>query len=218
MAKIIVVGCTGYVGSAIVDELLSRKNEFIAIARDTSKIASSKYMTKVDLDIINEEELTAVLKDADVIVSAFNPGWTDADLYTNYTLGATCLHNSVKQANAKRLIVVGGAGSLYIDKDVQLVDTPDFPEMIKPGAAAVRDYFMNVLQSETAFEWSYLCPAIEMAPHNKGTRTGHFRYGLSKPVFDCDNRSIISVEDLAVAIADEIDNKQFNNRQFTIGY
>lgn len=218
MNKLVVIGSTGYVGSAIVNELVYRKIDFTAIARDTSKIPTNKLITKINLDVTNEVELAQTVLHAEVVLSAFNPGWNNPNLYSAYLKGATSIHNAVKKAKAKRLIVVGGAGSLYIKPDLQLVDTPDFPIEIKPGALAVRDYFLNVLQPEENFEWTYFSPAIEMNPDNPGKRTGQYRFGLKKPVFDRELRSIISVEDVAVAIVDEIENKQFNHKQFTIGY
>ncbi|WP_010254494.1 NAD(P)-dependent oxidoreductase [Myroides injenensis] len=219
MENIVLIGATGYVGSAILNELLSRNIAVTAIARNIDKIATNNTLvTKKAADINNIDELTSIIKGADVVISAFNAGWTNPDLYNAYTKGANAIHQAVEKANVKRLIVIGGAGTLFIKPGLQLVDTPDFPEFIKPGATAVRDYFKNVLSKESKFEWTYFSPAIEMSPEHPGKRTGHYRLGTNTPVFDSENRSRVSVEDVAVAIVDEIENKQQINKQFTIGY
>ncbi|MDR2224308.1 MAG: NAD(P)H-binding protein [Flavobacteriaceae bacterium] len=218
MKNIVLIGATGYVGSAILNELIHRQLNVTIVARNISTIATNPLVTKVALDITNHAELAKVITGADVVISAFNAGWTNPNLYNDFTTGAQAIHQAVKEAKVPRLIVIGGAGTLYVTPNLQLVDTPEFPEFIKPGATAVRDYFEHTLSKEESFAWTYFSPAIEMNPNNPGERTGHYRIGLSSPVFDCDNRSRISVEDVAVAIADEIENEQFLNRQFTIGY
>lgn len=218
MKNIILIGATGYVGQALLTEFVERGFQVNAIARNTSKIHSSKLVTPIELDVTKDHQLENILKEGDIVVSAFNAGWTNPNLYDDFTKGVSAIHEAVKNSNADRLIVIGGAGTLYVKPDLQLVDSPEFPDMIKPGATAVRDYFQNTLSKETSFKWTYFSPAIEMNPGNPGERTGHYRLGLNSPVFDCENRSRISVEDVAVAIADEITNPQFINKQFTIGY
>lgn len=218
MKNIVLIGATGYVGSAILNELIHRQNEVTAIARNTSSITNNTLVKKLALDITNQVELVKVLKGADVVISAFNAGWNNPNLYDDFTTGAQTIHNAVREAKVKRLIVIGGAGTLYIKPGLQLVDSADFPEFIKPGATAVRDYFENILSKEESFAWTYFSPAIEMNYLNPGKRTGHFRLGTNAPVYDSECRSRVSVEDVAVAIADEVENGQFLNRQFTIGY
>lgn len=218
MKAITLIGASGYVGKAIVQESILRNCPLQAIARNTENITTDDLISKISLDITNEADLQKVLQDSDIVISAFNAGWSNPNLYDDYTKGALSIHQAVKKAGVKRLLVIGGAGTLYVQPGVQLVDTPDFPEMIKPGAAAVRDYFQNVLSKEKEFEWTYFSPAIEMGPHNPGTRTGTYRIGHDTPVYDQEHRSRVSVEDVAVAIIDEIENKHFVNQQFTIGY
>lgn len=218
MKNIVLIGATGYVGSAILNELIQRRNEVTVIARNTSTISNNSLIKKVNLDITNQAELVTVLNGADIVISAFNAGWTNPNLYNDFTNGVQTIHNAVKEAKVKRLIVIGGAGTLYIKPGLQLVDSPDFPEFIKPGATAVRDYFENTLRIEESFAWTYFSPAMEMNPQNPGKRTGHFRLGTNAPVYDSECRSRVSVEDVAVAIVDEVENEQFINKQFTIGY
>lgn len=218
MKSIILIGATGYVGQALLAEFTERGFQVNAIARNTQNIPSTRLITPIEMDVTKDNQLENILKEGDIVVSAFNAGWTNPNLYADFTKGVNAIHQAVKNSNAERLIVIGGAGTLYVKPNLQLVDTPEFPAAIKPGATAVRDYFQNTLSKETAFKWTYFSPAIEMNPGNPGERTGHYRLGVNSPVFDCESRSRISVEDVAVAIADEITTPQFINRQFTIGY
>ncbi|MDM1397463.1 NAD(P)H-binding protein [Myroides odoratimimus] len=218
MKNIVLIGASGYVGSAILNELIQRQYNVTAIARNTSTISNSALVKKVALDITDQKELVKIITGADVVISAFNAGWSNPNLYEDFTTGIQTIHNAVKEAKVKRLIVIGGAGTLYIKPGLQLVDSADFPDFIKPGATAVRDYFEHTLSKENSFIWTYFSPAIEMNPQNPGKRTGHFRLSSNTPVYDSECRSRISVEDVAVAIVDEVENEQFKNTQFTIGY
>lgn len=116
----------------------------------------------------------------------------------------------------KRLIVIGGAGSLYIDGK-QLVDGPDFPAAFKPGAGAARDY-LNILRGNKTLDWTFFSPAIEMNHETSRVRTGKYRTGLENPVFDASGRSIISAEDVAVALVDELEQNQHIRQRFTAAY
>src|SRR5690625_7422938 len=101
-----------------------------------------------------------------------------------YTLSLhDALPISVKIAGVKRLIVVGGAGSLYVDEKTQLIDTDEFPEEFKLGASGARDY-LNELKSEKDLDWVFFSPAIEMNPTIKTGRTGKYRLGKDQPAFN----------------------------------
>ncbi|MDQ1149288.1 NAD(P)-dependent oxidoreductase [Sphingobacterium zeae] len=214
--KVAVIGSTGYVGSHLVKELANRNYDVVAIARHQENTPSSERVNKLQVDINDNHQLVSALKDVDVVISAFNAGWTNPNLYEDFTKGALAIQQAVKDADVKRFIVIGGAGSLLIDGN-RLVDSPDFPKEIKPGALAAADY-LDIIKKETELTWTMFSPAIEMNSHAGGVRTGSYRTGLDNPVFDNEGRSKLSVEDLAVAIVDEIANKQFLNRRFTAAY
>lgn len=214
--KVAVIGSTGYVGAHLVKELVDRNYDVVALARHTESIPSNDNITKIAVDINNHGQLVSALTGADVVISAFNAGWTNPNLYEDFTKGALAIQQAVKEAGVKRFIVVGGAGSLLIDSN-RLVDSPEFPQEIKPGALAAADY-LDIIRKEDQLDWTMISPAIEMNPHAGGARTGKYRTGLDSPVFDQEGRSRLSVEDLAVAIVDEIANKQFINRRFTAAY
>lgn len=215
--RIAVIGATGYVGSALVNELGERNHSLKAFARNTTQLIARKNVVGVDLDVNDVDRLAIELKGADVVVSAFNPGWSNPLIYDEFMKGAASIQAAVKQAGVKRLIVIGGAGSLYIDATTQIVDAPNFPVEIKPGALAARDY-LNVLKEETSIDWVYFSPALEMHRGLPGVRTGVYRLGKDNPVMNKEKRSLLSVEDVAVVIAEEIEKPAHHRTRFTAAY
>ncbi len=123
----------------------------------------------------------------------------------------------VKKSGVKRYIVIGGAGSLEVAPGIQAVDTPDFPAEIKPVATAERDYF-NILKEEQELDWTLFNPAFEMHQGTSGIRKGVYRLGSDNPVFDAESRSVLSVEDLAMAITDEPEVQKHIRQCFTAAY
>ncbi len=219
--KIALIGATGYVGNAILNELTSRNYKVTAIARNTDKITNeNENITKRNADIFKTEELTEILNGSDVVISAYNPGWTNPNIHDDYLKGAESIQKAVEQSDANRLIIIGGAGTMKIDGNY-IVDGPDFPKEIYPGASAVKKYFVENLSKNETLDWEFFSPAIEMNMFSEDKdrgRTGAYRYGNDTPVFDNEGRSRHSVEDLAVAIVDEIEQKQFVRKQFTAAY
>ena len=216
--KIALIGATGYVGSAVLNEALERGHELTAIARNTSKVAvDHEKLSLVQADVRESNKLAEALKDHDVVISAYNSGWSNPDIYEEFLEGSNAIQEAVKKAEVKRLIVVGGAGSLYIDEQTQLIDTPDFPDAIKGGATAARDY-LNQIKEEEELDWTFFSPAPGMFPGNPPERRGTYRTGLETPVFDENNQSVISVEDAAVALIDEAEEPKHIKRRFTAAY
>lgn len=215
--RVALIGATGFVGSQILKELVDRNQSIKAFARNVEKVPASKNVATVALDVNNVQALATDLKGADVVISAFNAGWTNPNLYEDFIKGAKAIEEATKLAGVKRLIVIGGAGSLYVTDDLQLVDTPDFPEQIKPGALAARDYY-NILKEDNDLDWTMFSPAPEMHQGTSGTRVGTYRLGTDNPVFDANGHSILSVEDVAVVIADEVENAKFIKQRFTAAY
>lgn len=217
MKKVALIGATGFVGSHILKELLDRGYQVTAIARSADKITEKgENLKALSLDINNTEALAEALKGNSVVISAFNAGWTNPNIYDDFIKGSESIQAAVKAAGIKRYIVIGGAGSLYID-GIQLVDGKDFPAAIKPGATAARDY-LTELQKETYLDWTFFSPAIEMSPDITTGRTGKYELGTDNPVFGINKHSELSVEDLAVVIVDELENHKFSRQRFTAGY
>lgn len=215
--KIALIGATGFVGSAILKEALDRGHEVTAISLHSEKIKDQTSLTIVKSDVTDSDALASILKGNDIVVSAYNAGWTNPDLYNDFLKGSRSIQEAVKKSGVKRLILNGGAGSLFVAPNVQLVDTPEFTEALKPGAAAARDY-LDVLKKEDQLDWTFISPAIELNPGSAHERRGTYRTGLDIPVFDSDHRSRISVEDLAVAIVDEAEHTKHIGARFTVGY
>ena len=216
--KIALIGATGFVGAHVLSELTDRGHHVTAIARDITKIdTSNELVDAVVADVSNEENLIEVVKDHDAVVSAYNAGWTNPDLYNEFLKVSQIIQSGVTKAGVKRLLVVGGAGSLEVAPGIQLIDTPQFPEAYKAGAGAARDY-LNILKKDTVLDWTFLSPAIEMHPGTSGHKKGSYRTELNNPVFDDKGKSVIAVEDLAVAVADELESPQFIKQRFTVGY
>lgn len=215
--NVALIGASGFVGKAILKELLQRGHQVTAIVRNTEKISKADDLTVVSANALNEIELSEAVTGHEAVISAYNPGWANPDIYNEYLSGSQAIQKAVKRAGVKRLIVVGGAGSLYITPEQQIVDTHGFPQEWKPGALAARDY-LNMIRTETTLDWTFLSPAVEMHQGTSGTRKGTYRTGLEKPVFDTGGRSIISVEDTAVALVDELETPQHIRKRFTVAY
>ena len=217
MKKVAVIGATGFVGTQVVKELANRGYFVNALARNTSKIEESENVKAVTADIYNTAELSEILKGNDAVISAFNPGWTNPNIFEDFLKGAESIEKAVEESGVKRFITVGGAGSLYIAENLQLIDTPEFPAEIKPGAEAARQYLEMIKKNEN-LDWTFFSPAIEMHQGTAGVRKGTYRTALENPVFDENGRSILSVEDVAVALVDELENGKFVKQRFTAAY
>lgn len=217
--KISLIGATGFVGNAILNELLDRNYQVNAIARNPDKITiENENLQKNSIDIFSEEDLAEALKGSDAVISAYNPGWTNPNIHEEYLKGAEAIQNAVEKSGVKRLIVIGGAGTLKIDGN-HIVDGPDFPKEIYPGASAVKKYFVENLSKNDTLDWEFFSPALEMNMFSEDqAKTGKYRLGTDSPVFDNEGRSRHSVQDLAIAIADEIENKKFSHQIFTAAY
>ncbi len=217
MKKIAVIGATGFVGTQVVKELENRGYFVNALARNISKISETENVKAIEADVYNTSELAHVLKGNDAVISTFNPGWTNPNIFEDFLKGAKSIEKAIEESGVKRFIVVGGAGSLYIAENIQLIDTPEFPAEIKPGAEAARQY-LEIIKKNTELDWTFFSPAIEMHQGTAGVRKGTYRTALENPVFDENGRSILSVEDVAVALVDELENNQFVKLRFTAAY
>lgn len=214
--KVAVIGATGFVGTQVVKELENRGYAVEAIVRDSSKVEQTANVTAKSIDVNNIDDLAEALKGNDAVINTFNAGWTNPNLYNDFLNGSKNIEKAVEKSGVKRFITVGGAGSLFIDGK-QLVDGPDFPADIKPGATAARDYLNEIKQNET-LDWTFFSPAIEMHQGTAGVRTGKYRTSLESPVFDENGRSILSVEDVAVVLVDELEQNNHIRERFTAAY
>ncbi len=210
--NIALIGATGFVGSAVLEELLRRQHQVTALARNPGKLAARDGLTVVQADAQDATQVAKAVAGHDAVVNAYNPGWTVPDIHDQFLIGTRAIYAGVKEAGVKRLLVVGGAGSLFVAPGVQLVDTPGFPAEYKAGALAAREA-LNLIRSETTLDWTFLSPPILLAP---GERTGQYRLGTDAPLMNGEAPGGISVADLAVAIADELENPRHLQQRFTV--
>lgn len=210
--KIALIGPTGFVGSAVLTEALQRGHAVTALSRTPAKLAPQTGLTVVQADATDPAQVAAAVAGTDAVVSAYNPGWTHPAIHDEFLRGTRAIFEGVKRSGVKRLLVVGGAGSLYVAPGVQLVDTPTFPAEWKQGALAAREA-LNLIRQETALDWTFLSPPVFLKP---GERTGAYRVGSDEVLMAGDQPAGISVADLAVALLDEIEHPKHLQRRFTV--
>ncbi len=210
--KIALYGATGMIGQRILAEAVSRGHEVTAIVRNPEKIAANPKVAARKGDITDAADVAEAVKGHDAVVSAYGPPFDQPELYTTV---ARALIEALPKAGVKRLLVVGGAGSLEVAPGVQLVDTPEFPAAWKAPALGHRDS-LNVIRDEANdLDWSYLSPAAIIEP---GERTGKFRLGKDQLVTDDKGESHISAEDFAIAVLDELESPNHIRSRFTLAY
>jgi putative NADH-flavin reductase len=212
--KIALLGATGFVGAALLNEALDRRHAVTAIVRDPEKIATRDRLTVIAGDVYDAGSLAPSIKGHDALISAFNPGWKDPNLYDDQVRGTSSIIQAIKKAGLKRVLWVGGAGGLEVRPGVRVVDNPDFPAAVRPGSLATINA-LEQLTREPDLDWSYLAPSANMTP---GHRTGHFRLGGDQLLTDANGQSHISVQDFAVAMIDELERPAHIRRRFTVGY
>ena len=210
--KIAVFGAGGRIGSRIVDEALRRGHDVTAAVRHPENYTKPHEHLKVaKADLFNSQDVETAAFNQDAVVVSYSP--TNGAPASTLTEVVVPIVNGLKQAHTKRLIVVGGAGSLEVSPGVQLVDTPDFPAEYKAVSLAHREG-LKLYQKEKDLDWTFACPSAEIMP---GERTGKFRID-TKLLVDTNGKSHISMEDYAIGIIDEIENPMHIREVFTIGY
>ncbi len=218
--QVALIGATGFVGAAVLNELLHRGHQVVALARDPAKLVAQPHLRVVKADVMDAAAVQQAIAGSDAVLSAYNAGWTNPDIYNDFMRGSRVIVQGIKAAGIKRYLVVGGAGSLYVNGQ-QLVDSPDFPAFIKPGASAARDMYTE-LQTETALDWTLLSPAVGFhggsAAQAQG-RTGQYRTGKDEPLMQADGQpGDISAADLAVALVDALERNTHVRERFTVAY
>jgi len=180
--KITLFGPTGMIGGRIAAELEERGHEISGASRSTGA------------DVTDPASVAATVSEADAVISAVSARGVD------YTLVdvARSLADGMRRTGVRRLLIVGGAGSLEVAPGVRLVDTPDFHDEWKPEALAQADA-LDFYRGVDDLDWTYVSPAAYIHP---GERTGHYRLGGDQVLVDNDGNSEITAEDYAIAVAD----------------
>lgn len=212
--KIAIIGASGQVGSYIRDEALARGHQVTAIVRHPEKITvSNPHLTVLNADVL-KDSVEDIVKGHEAVIAAYNPGWNNPNIYNEQVDGAKKIIAGVKKSGVKRLLFVGGAGSLEVSPGVQLVDTLKVPDQIKGGILATRET-LYMLREENQLEWTFLSPPASFA---QGERTGHYRVGKDQVLNDEKGESKISLQDYAVAMIDELEHPQHTRERFTVAY
>lgn len=219
MKKVVLIGASGFVGNAILNELLERGHKVTAVVRHPEKVkAENPRLSVVGMDVEDSARLTDVCKGHDAVISAYNPGWGNPDMYEDTLRVYPEILKAVKASGTGRLLIVGGAGSLFVKPGVRLMDTGTLPEAWLPGVKSLAKFYLETLAHEQELDWVFFSPAANLGNLQPGVRTGKFRLGKDDLIVDEKGDSFISVEDYAMAMVDELEQENHHKERFTIGY
>lgn len=205
--KIAVICSNGRVGKLVVKEALSRGLDVTGFAKGENKSETKKYVEKDLFDLTKED-----LKDFDVVVDAFG-AWDEKELYKHQTsLAHLC--DILSNTNI-RLVIVGGAGSLYVNKEhtIQVKDGKDFPSVFLPLATA-QGKALDDLRKRDDVNWTFISPAGDFQAD--GERTGKYLLGGEELILNSRGESIISYADYAIALVDEIEKGHHNKERISV--
>ena len=213
MARIAVIGGTGYAGSHIVAEAVSRGHTVVSVARSVpaERIEGATYVEGTILDVPG---LVTELEGVDVVVSTVA---ARGDMLGNVRQNIAALVDRLP--GTVRIGVIGGAGgSLIAPGGERLIDQQSFTEEYKPEALEAIGILEDLQADDRGHDWFYVHPAGGFGAWNPGERTGSYRDGGDVLVTDADGESFISGADLAVAVVDEMENPRHSRERFTVGY
>lgn len=216
MKKVLLIGASGFVGAAILNEALSRGHQVVAAVRNPDKITvKHPNLVVVKADASSADAIAKLGQGTDAIISAYNPGWSNPNIYQETLTVYPAILKGAKESGTKRLLCVGGAGTLFCAPNLRVVDAGVLPEEIMPAVRSLGEFYLNTLANEKDIDWVFFSPAGHLAP---GERTGVFRLGKDDLIVDANGESHISVEDYALAMIDELETEAHHYERFTIGY
>jgi hypothetical protein len=215
--KLVLFGATGNVGQRVAAEALRRGHEVVGVVRDPAAVQSPDPRVHLTQgDATNAESVAGVVRGADAVVSAISPRPNARGLPApSLAANSRALIDGLRSAGVKRVLYVGGAGSLEVAPGKQLVDQPGFPEAYRAESLEGREA-LDIWRGEAqGLDWTYLSPAAEIGP---GERTGSFRTTGDQFLADAKGRSFISFEDYAVAVLDELERPRHVGQRFGVAY
>ncbi|MBV0895466.1 NAD(P)-dependent oxidoreductase [Microbacterium sp. NC79] len=212
MARIAVIGGTGYAGKNIVAEAVARGHQAVSIARSVPTERQDGVLY-AEGNILDPQSIVAAADGADVVVFATSPRGDMAGA----TRTAVANVIDVLPADVRVGVVGGAGGSLIAEGGVRLVDS-GFPEEFKAEALEMIDVLDDLQQTDAAHDWFFIHPAGGFGPWNDGPRTGTYRDGGDVLVVDEAGESNISGADFGIDVLDEIENRRHIGERFTVGY
>lgn len=216
MKKVVLIGASGFVGSAILNEALNRDIKVTAIVRNPESIKiSNAGLTIVKADVSDASKVAEIAKGADAVISAYNPGWANPNIYEDTLKIYPAILEGVKKAGVKRLLIVGGAGTLFVAPGLRLIDSGVIPAEVMGGVKSLAQFYLNTLMNEKEIDWVFFSPAGNF---EDGKRTGSYRLGKDDMIVNDKGESRISVQDYAKAMVDELETPAHHQERFTIGY
>ena len=203
--KVAVIGSNGRVGSLVVKELLERNYDVVGIAKDETE--GVKTLVKDALKLTKED-----LNGFDVVIDAVG-GWTPETIH-NITDVMNHLADLLESSNT-RLVVVGGAGSLYVNKErtVTVDMGKDFPDSWKPLSSA-HGKGLEKLRNSKDLKWTYISPACNFVADGKGT--GEYKLGGENLILNSNGESVISYADYALALVDVIESGKYIKERISV--
>lgn len=211
--KIALIGASGFIGSALLTEALSRGHHVTALVTRPERVAPQENVVSVKSDVLNTAALAEQLRGVEAVISAFS-GHAQEDVYGYYLKGFHSILSATQHASVPRLMIVGGAATLEVAPGKLLLDAPGFPAEYRATAEGAQTA-LETLRMQTAQAWTFLSPAAEIFP---GERTGSFRLGGDTLLTDSKGNSRISVQDYAIAMIDELENPHNTNQRFCVAY
>lgn len=172
MANVLLIGATGFVGSAVLNELVSRGHKVTTVVRNIEKLAKSDLVNAVKEDVANVDAIAKLAEGKDAIISAYNPGWTNPDIATLITENYPKILEAAKKSGVKRLLIVGGAGTLFCAPGLRVVDSGAITEEIMGGVRPLGDFYLNTLMNENDIDWVFFSPAGVF--DQEGKKTGNY--------------------------------------------
>jgi putative NADH-flavin reductase len=215
--SIVVFGASGNIGSNIRQEALSRGHRVTAVTRSTD-LEPAERLTTLKADIADADDVAKIVAGHDAVISAYSPGlrrYPAEDAAELIREAHDALFAGVKRAGVRRLIIVGGVGSLEASPGIEVVDSDFYPAEHKAQTLRNREILRSLKRGDHDLDWTYVSPPLSI---KAGERTGKFRLGEDRLLRDEAGESRISAADFAIAILDELDKGQFVRRRFTAAY
>lgn len=211
--KIALIGASGFIGSALLDEALARGHQVTALVTRPERLLNRDGLVVKQSDALDTTALTEQLSGADVVLSAFS-GHAQEDVYDYYVKGFDSILAATQSADVPRLLVVGGAATLEVAPGQLLLNSAGFPDEYRATAEGAKTA-LERLRTQQTQQWTMLSPAAEIFP---GERTGQFRLSGDLLLSDAEGNSRISVQDYAVAMLDELETPNHTNQRFSVAY